>query len=122
MARLLIIDDSPQVRRLLQVMLEARGHVLREAENGEVGWHVLQAETPDLILLDVMMPGPSGWQVLRQLRADARFALVPVIILTADGKVESEHQALADGADGFMVKPFSPMALGALIDQLLLRS
>jgi two-component system chemotaxis response regulator CheY len=72
-----------------------------------------------LVLLDMMMPGPSGLDVLRAIRANARLVLVPVIILTADGKVESEQQALADGASGFMMKPFSPMALMTMIARFL---
>src|SRR5687768_2367704 len=100
-------------------MLQSHGHLVREAGDGLVGWRLLQAERPDLVLLDLMMPGPSGLEVLRDMRADAQLASVPVIILTADGKAESACQALADGASRFMVKPFSPMALTAMIEQVL---
>ena len=119
MAAVVIVDDSPQIRRLLRVMLESRGHLVREAEDGLVGWHLLQAEPPDLILLDLGMPGPSGFAVLREIRADVRFATLPVIVLTADGKLESEERARDEGASGFMVKPFSPIALTIMIDRLL---
>ena len=119
MAVILVVDDLPQIRRLLRALLVSRGHVVHEAGDGAAGLHLLEAERPALVLLDLMMPGLSGIEVLQQIRADPRFATLPIIVLTADGKAESQDRALAAGATGFVVKPFSPLALRALIDQVL---
>jgi len=119
MSLVLIIDDSPQIRRLLRVMLESGGHLVREAEDGLVGWHMMQDERPCLVILDLMMLGLSGLDVLGALRADVALATVSVIVLTADGQAESKQQALANGASGFLEKPFSPAVLTRMIDALI---
>jgi DNA-binding response OmpR family regulator len=117
----LVVDDSPQVRRLVRKVLEFAGHDVTEAEDGRVAWRMMSTTRPDLVVMDVSMPGPSGLEVCRAIRDDDRLALVPVIILTADGNVESEQQALTSGASAFMVKPFSPLALRAKIEAMLCR-
>jgi DNA-binding response OmpR family regulator len=121
MVLVLVVDDSPQVRRLVRLTLESRSHRVQEAEDGRIAWQMMLAERPDLVIMDVRMPGPSGLEVCRAMRDDARLATVPIIILTADGLAELEHQASAEGAAGFMTKPFSPTALWAMIDAVLQR-
>jgi DNA-binding response OmpR family regulator len=100
-------------------MLEASGHHVLEAVDGRVAWRMLQTDHPDLVIMDVTMPGPSGLEVCRAMRDDERFVAVPVIILTASGYVNAECHAIHSGATAFMQKPFSPAALTHLIDGLL---
>jgi CheY-like chemotaxis protein len=100
-------------------MLESSGHQVLEAADGRVAWHMLQRDCPDLVILDVTMPGPSGLEVCRAIRDDERFLAVPVIILTASGLVAGEQQAVDSGAAAFVQKPFSPAALTRVIDGLL---
>ena len=118
MAHVLVVDDSPQVRRLVQLTLISRGHQVREAADGYEAWKMMLAERPDLVIMDVMMPGPSGLDVSRAMRDDARLVGLPIIILTADG-LTAQEQAVSAGAHGFMVKPFSPSALCDLVASLL---
>lgn len=119
MVCVLVVDDSPQVRRLLRVMLESSGHHVVEAADGRSAWHLLQTDQPDLVIMDVTMPGPSGLEVCRAIRDDERFSTVPVIILTASGVLNGERQAMESGATVFVQKPFSPAVLTRVIDGVL---
>jgi CheY-like chemotaxis protein len=119
MPLVLVVDDAPQIRRLVRVVLEACGYRVIDAEDGIVGMRLMQAHRPAVVIMDVTMPGPSGLDVLRAMRADPELAAMPVIILTADGLAETESGALADGASGYMGKPFSPSAMLALVASLL---
>jgi two-component system alkaline phosphatase synthesis response regulator PhoP len=121
MALVLVVDDSPQLRLLVRMTIELDGHQVIEAEDGRVAWCMMRAEVPDLVIMDVSMPGPSGLEVCKAMREDDSFAHVPVIILTAGGLAESERQALANGASAFVAKPFSPLALRAEIEAVLAR-
>jgi len=118
MARLVIVDDSAPVRTLLRLALTRDGHEIWEAGDGVAGWQLLLDQRPDVIILDVMMPGPSGLDVCRAIRADPRFAMLPVIILTANGLPESEAEAMDAGADCFLAKPFRPQVLLAAVERL----
>jgi DNA-binding response OmpR family regulator len=119
MPLVLVVDDATQIRRLVRLTLEHRGHRVLEAEDGIVGLRTMRAERPDLVVMDVTMPGPSGLEVLREMRADPVLAATPVIILTAGGQAASEALALEAGATAYMDKPFSPAALLALVASLL---
>jgi len=117
MAYVLVVDDAPQIRRMVRFTMEPQGHRVSEAGDGPEGWRLLTAERPDLVILDVMMPGPSGLDVCRAIRAEARLVTLPVIILTA-GNQTSKADALAAGASSYMTKPFSPAALLDLVTSL----
>ena len=80
---ILIVEDEPSVRRVLRLQLEAEGYQVSEAENGPMGLEILQHESPDLVILDVMMPGMDGFTVCRKIREQRRFQKLPVIFLTA---------------------------------------
>ena len=114
---MLVVDDTPQIRLMLRFALAGRGHRMLEAGDGVEGLRMVAAERPALVIMDVMMPGPSGLDVCRQIRA-AEHAALPVIILTAGTHV-SEAEARAAGASAFLTKPFSPAALVDVVSTLL---
>ena len=103
---------------MLRFSLEAHGHRALEAGDGVEGLRMLGVECPDMVIMDVMMPGPNGLDVCRMIRAATEHPDVPVIILTAGTHV-SELDARAAGASAFMVKPFSPAALLTVVSTFL---
>ena len=115
---ILVADDNGDVRALVALVLAPAGRVL-EAADGDAALALARLRRPDLAVLDVQMPGPSGIDVCRALKADPATAGMPVVILTAEGTPEVQERALAAGADAFVAKPFSPAALLALVRQLL---
>ena len=112
MATILVVDDDARVRRLIRFAAEARGHRVLEAASGNDGLGMLTNEGPDLGILDVDMPGPSGLDVCRTIRARAEHGDLPIIVLTGSARI-AEEDAFAAGASALMTKPFSP---GALLD------
>ena len=114
----LIVDDDPRIREFVRVNLEMDGYVVREAGNADEGLAALGEEPPDLILLDVMMPGVDGWEMLRRMQERHGMGSIPVIMFS--GQVESsEDDAVARGAQGFLGKPFNPQDLIARTKELL---
>ena len=99
---------------MVRLTVEVGGHRVLEAADGTEGWQVLTTERPDVVILDVMMPGPSGLDVCRAIRGDARLAGLPVIMLSAGGP-EMASDAVAAGATVFVAKPFNPSALLSLV-------
>lgn len=118
-ARILVVDDEPHIRRLLAVRLEAEGFEVFEARDGEEGLRRFEEVAPDLVLLDLMMPGANGLEILARLRGSGVRPHVPVFILTAKGQDTDRELALAGGATDFVTKPFSPMKLLARIHEVL---
>lgn len=110
-ATVLIVEDSPSVRRLIEVSIRPLGVTVIEAEDGIEGLDVARREIPDVILLDIGLPGIDGWEVLRELRGDTRTADISVIIVTAHAQPEIAAAAERRGADGFITKPFRPREL-----------
>ncbi|WP_020662499.1 response regulator transcription factor [Amycolatopsis benzoatilytica] len=119
MASILLIEDDPLVRRGLQLALTRHGHDVRAAESGEDGLAEFRAAAPDLVVLDLMLPGIDGFEVCRRVRAAGQ---VPVIMLTARGDDFDVVTGLAAGADDYLVKPAQPMVLDARIRAVLRRS
>lgn len=117
--RILIVDDEPHIRRLLATRLEAEEFEVREAGDGEEGLAVMSDYSPDLVLLDLMLPGASGLEVLSRIRSGDDDASVPIIILTAKGQDTDREAAFAGGATDFVTKPFSPMKLLTRIREIL---
>ncbi len=117
--RILIVDDEPHIRRLLATRLQVEGYDVEEACDGEEGLRTLPGFRPDLVILDLMMPGASGLEVLSMIRADPERRGLPVIILTAKGQDSDRDLALAGGASDFVTKPFSPNKLLARIREIL---
>ncbi len=117
--KILIVDDDAFIRRPLEFILREEGFAPRTAANGEEGLAKLEGERPDLIVLDVMMPGIDGFDVCRRVRTDARFSSIPVILLTAKGQESDRERALAVGATEFMSKPYSPSELLRRVREIL---
>jgi two-component system response regulator MtrA len=116
---ILLIEDDPLVRRGLQLALHRHGHDVRTAETGEDGLRELRASMPDLVVLDLMLPGIDGFEVCRRVRAVSE---VPVIMLTARGDDFDVVGGLAAGADDYVVKPARPTVLDARIRAVLRRA
>jgi CheY-like chemotaxis protein len=113
--RVLIVDDDPMVRRLVRDYLEIAEYGVSEAVDGSDGVIKAEAQHPDIILLDLMMPGMDGYEVCRALKSNPGTREIPVIIATASGDVKLNHLAYAAGAHACITKPFRREALEAVI-------
>jgi len=121
-AKILVVDESPSVQRLLQYTLKQEGYDVVVASDGAEGFRLWGAEAPDLILLDVMLPKLDGYQVAAKIRSEEGSAShVPIIMLTAEREVEQKVRGLRAGADDYLIKPFHPAELLARIKSLLAR-
>ena len=120
MARILLIDDEPAICRIVQRMLEMNDrHQALVANDGKAGLRLAAKEIPDLILLDVSMPGMDGLTVLQKLGDDRRTKFIPVIMLTGDDTVETKREALQGFAEQYLVKPVTQERLLAAVDRAL---
>lgn len=115
----LVIDDEPQIRRALRLGLERNGYTVRQAENGEEGLDLAAEEVPDIVILDMAMPGMEGLEVARQLRA---WTQVPIMVLSVREGEEHKIAALDAGADDYLTKPFSLEELLARMRAVLRRT
>lgn len=122
MPTVLVVDDEKDLRDLIMLNLEREGFEALEASDGLEALKIAQRDEPDLIVLDLMLPQKDGLSVFRQLRDDSRTAGIPVIMLTARGKLEEKITGLEAGADDYIVKPFSPRELMLRVRNLLRRS
>jgi CheY-like chemotaxis protein len=118
-AKVLVIEDSASVRRLIEVCLRVLDIELQAAEDGIRGLDAARSELPDIIVLDVGLPGIDGWEVLRHLRSGEDTKDIKVLVLTAHAQPEIAEQAVQGGADDFMTKPFRPVELRERIEKLL---
>lgn len=103
----LIADDDPEILTLLSIRLTKRGYTVLEAADGLQTLQVARARHPDLVLLDVMMPGKNGWEVARELRGDPSLADIGIVMLTAIGEKVNEMTSPLYGADDYIDKPFN---------------
>lgn len=122
MERILIIDDEPHIVELIRYNLESSGYAPLEAYSGPEGLEAARREQPDLILLDLMLPGMDGLEIMRQLRGDEKLKSVPIIMLTARSEEIDKVLGLEMGADDYITKPFSVRELNARIKALLRRA
>jgi two-component system, OmpR family, KDP operon response regulator KdpE len=118
-ARILVVDDEPQIRRSLQVNLESRGYAVETAETGELAIQAFHNRRPDVMILDLLLPGMGGVEVVRRIR---ELSPVPIIVLSAMGEEARKVDALEMGADDYMTKPFGMDELFARIRSLLRRA
>ena len=109
--KILIADDEEDVLMLCRVNLEFEGFDVVEAPNGSEALRTARSESPDLVLLDVMMPVKDGWETLDELKRDSDLHRIPVVMLTAKVQEEDQYRALAAGAADYVTKPFHPTAL-----------
>jgi DNA-binding response OmpR family regulator len=117
--KVLVVDDEPTVREVVASYLRRDGHAVTEAADGPTALELLDAEAPDLIVLDMMLPGVNGLDILRRVRATSN---IPVIMLTARAEESDRVAGLELGADDYVVKPFSPRELAARVNGVLRRS
>jgi DNA-binding response OmpR family regulator len=115
----LVIDDEAPIRLLCRVNLEAEGMDVLEAADGPTGLEQARANTPDVVLLDVMMPGLDGWRVAEQLLQDDRTSEIPIIFLTARAEFRDRARGLDIGGVDYVTKPFNPLELAPLVRDLL---
>lgn len=116
---LLVVDDEPGVLRLIKLELGARGFRVVTASNGEEALRLAEEQRPDAVVLDLMMPGLSGFEVMRRLRERSN---VPILLVTAKDRDSDKIRGLESGADDYVVKPFNPDELGARIRAVLRRT
>jgi DNA-binding response OmpR family regulator len=119
--RVLVIDDEPPIRLLCRVNLEAEGMEVLEAADGPSGLAKAKSRRPDVILLDVMMPGLDGWRVAEELLEDPTTQEIPIIFLTARAEFRDRARGLDIGGIDYVTKPFNPVELAPLVRELLHR-
>ncbi len=122
MAKVLIVDDEADILELVGVSLRRAGFETAQAQDGNSAVKMAKKEQPDLIVLDLMLPGMDGFSVFKKLRKDARTRTIPVIMLTAKGQQGDKIAGLELGADDYITKPFSPRELVLRVEGLLRRS
>jgi excisionase family DNA binding protein len=115
----LIVDDDDRLREYVRVNLEMDGYAVREAANAEEGLRVLEESTPDLVLLDVMMPQVDGWEMLRRVQERHGVGTIPVVMFSGKVDERAADEAASRGAHGFIGKPFNPQELIDQTKQLL---
>ncbi len=119
--RILVVDDDRQIVRLVQSYLEQAGFAVLTASDGPMALRLIRAERPDLVVLDLMLPGQDGWAITRTVRADASLAGTPIIMLTARVEDTDTIVGLEIGADDYVGKPFNPRELVARVRAVLRR-
>ena len=117
--KMLTVDDSPSVRKLVKFTLKVKGYEVSSAGNGLEALDLLKQEAFDAIILDINMPRMNGLELLGTIKADEQYAGMPVIMLTTEGQDEDKDKAVALGATAYMVKPFKPTQLLTLLEKIL---
>src|ERR687884_1453650 len=119
MTKVLVIDDEAPIRLLCRVNLEAERMEVIEAADGPTGLEKARSENPDVVLLDVMMPGLDGWRVAEELLDDQRTQKIPIVFLTARAELRDRARGLDLGGVDYVTKPFNPVELAPLVRGLL---
>ena len=120
-ARVLVVDDEAPIRLLCRVNLEAEGMEVLEAGDGPSGLEAARREQPDVVLLDVMMPGLDGWRVAEELLENAETSGIPIVFLTARAELRDRARGLDLGGLDYVTKPFNPVELAPLIREVIAR-
>ncbi|MBT2774376.1 response regulator [Halomonas sp. ISL-60] len=120
MAKVLVVDDEPNIVLSLEFLMEQAGFEVVTAEDGEQALARVNDSHPDLLLLDISLPGISGFDVLERLRGEAATAQLPIIMLTAHGRDVEREKGMALGADDYITKPFSTQSLVEKVKALLI--
>ena len=120
MKRILIVEDQTDIRKLIRMTLEFESYEIHEASDGAFGLRMASAVRPDLVLLDVMMPGEmDGLQVCQAIKSNPALASMKVVLLTARGQASDREAGKQAGADEYLVKPFSPLQLMETVERLM---
>ena len=122
MARVLVVDDEPDIAQILKFRLERDGHEILVAADGQAAVDLAVTERPDLILLDIMMPGMSGFEVLEQIRTRRGIYKTPVVMITARRSGVDMDKALAYNVIQYITKPFDPEKVAETVKRVLLNS
>jgi two-component system response regulator MtrA len=122
MAKIVVADDDVDVRMLVMMKLQHSGHDVVGVENGRDAVDACRTTRPDLVVLDLMMPGMSGLDACQAIRADPQMADTSIILLTARAQDSDVDAGMASGADAYVTKPFSPRELASRVDSLLTRA
>ena len=117
--RVLIVDDDPLIRNVVRAVLEDGSYDLEEAASGEEALRAASLRPPDVVLLDVMMPGLDGFEVAVRIKKDARLKEAVVVMLTAKDAPEDRRRGMEAGADAYFTKPFSPLELLSTLSGVL---
>jgi len=117
--RILVVDDQPDIRMMCRVNLALEGYEVIEAPDGESGLLAARAAHPDVVLLDVMMPGIDGWEVLETLKKSKSTVNIPIVMLTARVQREDEIRGWTSGASDYVAKPFNPSLLIEVVQRIL---
>lgn len=117
--RILIVDDDPVIVRLLQINFRLEGYEVDTASRGEEALQRVREHLPDVVVLDVMMPGLDGWEVCRQLKENPKVSHIPVIFLSARAQDEDRQRGYALGVDEYVTKPFDPAHLVEIVRRSL---
>ena len=118
-SRILVVEDSAVIRRLIEVCLRAADLEIITRDDGKTGLSAVGTESPDLVVLDIGLPGMDGWEVLDRIRRDETTKGIPVVVLTAHAEEESRRRANEGGADAFVTKPFQPNDFRSTVLSLL---
>ncbi len=116
MTNVLVVDDEPDIRLLVRLMLETAGHEVTEAATGEAALAAVAERRPDLLLLDIRLPGMDGWEVLRKLRAEDDDRL-PIVIMSAHSSELTLERASRLGSDDYLIKPFSQEEILRIVER-----
>ena len=120
MKKILIVDDLEEIRRLVEITLSVEDYQILQAESGEEAIDIVKVEKPDLIIMDIMMPGGmDGLEATRILKNDPETKACPIIMLTGKGQQREREDGLATGADDYFAKPFSPLELIRKVEEVL---
>ena len=117
--RILLVEDQEDGRRIVRDLLAASDYALIEAKTGEEGLALAEQERPDLILMDIQLPGLDGYEVTRRIKANPALSHIPIVAVTSYALSGDEQKAYAAGCDDYVAKPFSPRALMAKIREYL---
>ena len=117
--RILVVDDEPNIVLSLEFLMSQAGFEVRTVGDGEAALQALAQEPADLVLLDINLPGMSGYEVCQEIRANPRWTGIKVVMLTAMGREMEREKGVAMGADDYITKPFSTRDLVAKIEQIL---
>jgi CheY-like chemotaxis protein len=119
MAKILLIEDNPQNRYLATFLLQQRGHEVIEAETGPLGLAMAATAAPELILLDIQLPGMDGHAVARSLKKDPALCAIPIVAVTSYAMAGDREKCLAAGAEGYIEKPINPESFVAEVERYL---
>ncbi len=118
-AKILVVDDEPNIVIALEYLLQREGYQVQKAYNGQQALDLLESWTPDIVVLDVMMPGMNGFEVARRLRQISALELTKIIFLTAKGTQSDKESGYASGAEYYMIKPFDNDVFVSTVNEIM---